>query len=253
MADIVTGTVTGQLDNSALHQDHADIRREASQHSALGTATTLSASGDTRREQAELAAASAYQNATQHGGIVDSVKTAAWANSDRTGTEADRIVAQDTAYFIANQQNDFANATNLAGLKASVDMSFAKTQADVAYAGYQAVAAAQLEGAKTAAAASLGQALLGQQIVADGNSTRALVNELKMDQLNRELIERNAALAECRGDGRYWQGQFGNSQFSQLSNQVNALNSQMTETRQGMVNFGTMAGVGQSSTSNNVR
>jgi hypothetical protein len=71
------------------------------------------------------------------------------------------------------------------------------------------------------------------------------------------LIERNTDLNHCRHD--YWGARDGlfNTQFaalsSQLNSQVNALNSQLAETRQGMVNFGTMAGVGQSSTNNNVR
>lgn len=95
---------------------------------------------------------------------------------------------------------------------------------------------------------------LSDKIDHDGEKTRALINELKYGDLNRELIERNAILAEERF-GRRWyrdQGQF-QSQFAALQQQVQAFNSQLQETRQGMVNFGTMAGVGQTSTSNNVR
>jgi hypothetical protein len=266
MADIVTGTVTGQLDTTGLTQDHADIRRENAQSEAntrrdvafeggQNRATTLSASGDARREQAEIGAAGAYQNATQHGGIVDAVKTSGWANSDRTGTEADRVVGQSTAYFIAQQQNDFSNATAVAALKAGADMQFANTMAAIAAAAQSGQAATALEGAKTAAAAALGQAMIGQQIVADGMSTRALINELKMDTLNRELIERNAALVECRSNGSYWQQAHGQSQFAQLNSQLQAFQSQLQETRQGLVNFGTMSGGAgqQTSTSNNVR
>lgn len=95
---------------------------------------------------------------------------------------------------------------------------------------------------------------LSDKIEADGERTRALINDLKYGDLNRELIERNSLLVEERF-GRRWyrdQGQF-QSQFAALQQQVQAFNSQLQETRQGMVNFGTMAGVGQSSTSNNVR
>ena len=231
MADIVTCTLTGHLDTSQLQQEHADIRREVAQVGADG----------------------AYQNATQHAGIVDAVKTAGWHNSDRTGTEADRIVQQDTAYFIAGQQYAFNNAQAVSALKASTDLQFQSTLNAITTQGALAQAATALEAEKNAAATALAAANLGAQISADGNATRQLINELKMDQLNRELIERNAALVECRGDNRYWQGQFNNAQYSQLVSQVNAMNSQLTETRQGMVNFGTMAGVGQSSTSNSVR
>ncbi len=209
MADIVTGTVTGQVDESALLEQFAETRQEVAEDTCA---------------------------------TIDAVKTAGWANSDRTGDEADRIRAQATAYFIAQQTRA---CNDVAALQAAL--------AGLATSSAVSIEAARAAGDKAASATALAQALTGQQIVADGNATRALINELKMDQLNRELIERNAALVECRHDGRYWQGQFNNSQYSQLVSQVNALNSQMTETRQGMVNFGTMAGVGQSSTSNNVR
>jgi hypothetical protein len=53
--------------------------------------------------------------------------------------------------------------------------------------------------------------------------------------------------------GRYWYGRHGDGQFAAISSQLQAFQSQLQETRQGMVNFGTMAGVGQTSTSNNVR
>jgi hypothetical protein len=253
MADIVTGTTTGQLDTTALMQDHADIRRENAQSEAQVRRDIQSTSGDSRREAAEIGAASAYQNATQHAGIVDQVKSAGWANSDRTGTEADRVVGQGTAYFIAEQQYAFNNATAVAALKAGTDMQFANTLSAINSAAQMGQAATALEGAKSAAAAALGQALIGQQIVADGNNTRALINELKMEQLNRELIERNAALVEARGDCRYWQGGYNQSQFAAVTSQLQAFQSQLSETRQGMVNFGTQSGVGQTATTNSVR
>jgi hypothetical protein len=87
----------------------------------------------------------------------------------------------------------------------------------------------------------------------DGNQTRALINELKNADLNRMLIERNAEIVEERGHGRHWRSHYDQSQWAALNNQLQAFQSQLQETRQGMVNFGTMAGVGQSSTSNNVR
>lgn len=231
MADIVTGTVSGQVDMS-------NVLKEIS---------------DSRREQEVIGAQIRHETAIDNGRAVDAVKTAAWNNSDRTGAEADRVVAQSTAYFIAQQQNDFSAAAALAALKSSTDAGVNATLAAISLAAERSTAAAALEAAKTASTLAIGHAVIGQQIIADGQMTRALINDRQVESLNRELIERNALLVAERDRCGYWQGQFGNSQFSQLSNQVNALNSQMTETRQGMVNFGTMAGVGQSSTSNNVR
>jgi hypothetical protein len=253
MADIVTGTTTGQVDLSNLLQDHADIRRENVQSEAQVRRDVVATSGDVRREQAEIGAASAYQNATQHGSIVDAVKTAGWANSDRTGTEADRITGQDTAYFIAGQQYAFNNATAVAALKAGTDMQFANTLAAINSAALTGQAATALEGAKNASATALGQALVGQQIVADGNATRALLNALNADSLNRQLIERNSEIVAERDRSGFWQGQHNNGQFAAVTSQLNAFQSQLQETRQGMVNFGSMSGVGQTSTSNNVR
>lgn len=264
MADIVTGTVTGQLDNSALHQDHADIRRENAQSEAHVRRDVHATSSDARREAAEIGSDIRRETAKEASDVIDVVKTAGWANADRTGTEADRIVQQDTAYFIAGQQYAFQNAAATAALKASTDLQFASLLNSISTQGALGQAATALEGAKTAAAvalagekqaaaAALAQALIGQQIVQDGASTRALINELKMEQLNRELIERNSALVEARCDARHWQGGYNNSQFAAVTSQLNAFQSQLQEVRQGTVNFGTMSGnAGRNTSTNNI-
>jgi hypothetical protein len=251
MADIVTGTTTGQLDLTAVLQDHADIRREA----ALNTA-------DIRREQEQIGSDIRRETAKEASDVIDATKTAAWANSDRTGTEADRVVAQDTAYFIAAQSQNFSNATALAALTASNNANFNQTLAAIQLAGQQSTAAAALEGAKNAAAtalegakaaaaAALGQAMIGTAIVADGNSTRALINTLKMEELNRVLTERQAEIIEQRGDARYYKDGMNNVQTNALSSQINALHSQFQAATQGTVNFGTMSGSAGTNTSTN--
>jgi hypothetical protein len=109
---------------------------------------------------------------------------------------------------------------------------------------------------------------LADKIVNDGEKTRALMNDLKYHDLNRALVERQTALVNCEQDNRHWghryddarwnqmQGQWG-TQFAAMQSQLQSMsqnfNSQLSEARQGMVNFGTMAGVGQTSTNNNVR
>jgi hypothetical protein len=105
---------------------------------------------------------------------------------------------------------------------------------------------------------------LTDKIVGEGEKTRALMNDMKYHDLNRALVERQTSLVNCEQDNRHWshryddsrwnqsQAQFG-AQFAQLQSMMQNFNSQLNETRQGMVNFGTMAGVGQSSTNNNVR
>ena len=206
----------------ALHMDHGDIRRE----SASGHA-------DIRRDLVK-----------EGSDINANVKAAGWQVSDRVGTEADRIVQQDTAYFIAGQSQQFSNATALAALKASTDANFNQT-----------LAAIQLAGVQNAAATALATANLSTLTAREAADTRTHISALKMIDLNRELQERNQELVECRSDARVWQRGYDQSQFAALSSQVQNLLSQVQETRQGIVNFGSMAGQSgtQTSTSNNVK
>ena len=166
MADIVTGTVTGQVDTSGLVRGQSDIRRE---QEAIGS--------DIRREQSKEASdTNAY------------VRETGWKVNDNVTASTDRVVAQDTAYFIAGQSQNFSNATALAALKASTDASFAQTLAAIQLSSSQTTAAAQLAGEKTASAAALGQALIGQQIVQDGMMTRALINQQTIDELRFKAL-----------------------------------------------------------------
>ena len=219
MADIVTGTVSGQLDISQLLMSQADLRREQESIGADIRREAASEAGDIRRETAKEA-----------------------SDSRLSGVDnTDRIVAQDTAYFIAGQSQNFSNATSLAALKAGQDAQFAQTLAAIQLAATQTAAAATLAGSKAESASALGQALIGQQIGQDGNTTRALINQQKIDDLNRSLIERNAQLVETFSDRR----------FSDLSNQINALHSQFQAAANKTVNFGTM-GANTTASTNNV-
>ena len=94
---------------------------------------------------------------------------------------------------------------------------------------------------------------LSDKIDAGNQITQNLIRQLNDDSLNRQLVERNTELVGALEGGRYWYGRHGDGQFAAISSQLQAFQSQLQATRQGMVNFGTMAGVGQTSTSNNVR
>ncbi len=240
MADIVTGTVTGQVDVSQLLMGQSDIRRE----------------------QASDAAISQIENLKGFDRVNSDTLKSAWANTDATKDArhdvADRISATaaadsatQAAYFIAQQKNAMdaaavaatTAATNEAGtlaLQNAIAASGAQVAAANALAAATNAAAIQLDAAKTAAAVALSQAHLGFAVVTDGNATRALINTLKMDELNRLLTERNSAILESRGDSRL----FG------LSNQINALHSQFQAAAQGTVNFGTMGNNTPTSTNN---
>jgi hypothetical protein len=147
MSDIVTGTVTGQVDLSQVLRGQADIRREVGQDS-----------GDIRREQAKEASDTRTE-------VVSNV---------------DRALAQDTAYFIAGQSQSFSNATALAALTATTNSNFNQT-----------LAAIQLAASQASAATQLGQAMIGQQIVADGNATRALINAQTIDELRFKNLKQD--------------------------------------------------------------
>jgi hypothetical protein len=94
---------------------------------------------------------------------------------------------------------------------------------------------------------------LSDKIDGQAERTRELINGLNDSSQNRMLIERNAELVAELQWGRHWRHGWDQSNYQAVSNRLNSLDSQFAETRQGMVNFGTMAGVGQTSTSNNVK
>ena len=133
-------------------------------------------------------------------------------------------------------------------------------RAQVTAVGYQVrdgfVAAAkdaEINALKTQVELAKQSTYLSDKIDEGNDRTRALINDLRDRELNRYLIERNAELVEEREGRRHWRGAYDQGQWQALNNQLQAFQSQLQETRQGMVNFGTMAGVGQTSTSNNVR
>jgi len=158
MADIVTGTVSGQVDVTQLLMGQADIRREQAVESAVVSAN---------------------------------VKESGWQNLNKTAEVSDRITDQDTAYFIAGQAVNFQNATALAALTASSNANFNQTLAAIQLAATQTAAAATLAGSQAASASALAAAQTQALVVADGNSTRALINSQTIDELRfREIGHR---------------------------------------------------------------
>ncbi len=264
---------------AALSAQHSDIRREGSvergeirydvaTRSADNRYANAVGQADIRREQAlgfgdVKYGIAEHSEATNRDILVTGHNTAV-----KVDEAADKIQQRATDYYIAGQARDFDNSRDLAALRAQTDMAAQRLSSEILLATEKTATAAALESARLGAAVALGQSQISKeiaeskyetskQIAYENEKTRDLINSLKNDELNRLLIERNTDLNGCRQD--YWGVRDGlfNNQFAALSSQVNsqlnALNSQIAETRQGMVNFGTMAGVGQSSTSNAVR
>lgn len=253
---------------SALAAQHSDIRREGSvergeirydvaTRSSDVRQAVLTGDSDIRREQAVGFGETKYAIAASSEDTNRDILQTGANTAVKVDEAADKIQQRAADFFIAEQARDFDMGRDLSDLKSTVLMANQKTAGDIALAAERAVGATVLAQAQTGKEILESKYDLARQIGIENEKTRDLINALKNDELNRLLIERNTDLSGCRSD--YWGARDGlfNSQFAALSSQVNsqtnALNSQLAETRQGMVNFGTMRGVGQDSTSNAVR
>jgi hypothetical protein len=184
----------------------------------------------------------------------------AWENSTATKDARydvnSRIAeAKDTL----SAQVDAIDDTLTAAL-AQVSRDVTDNRAQIAAIGYQvrdgfATAAkdAEINGLKTQIELAKQSTYLSDKIDAGNSKTQDLINELRDRELNRHLIERNTELVAALDDGRRWRGRADDGQFQLLASQLQAFQSQLQDTKQSMVNFGTMAGSGQTSTSNAVR
>ena len=168
------------------------------------------------------------------GDIKDSRFDIATRISESTAATANQLIAlqRDTsdlrAQLVSTQQQMVAG---FAGVAKDTEISTLKTQVEMAKQ----------------------STYLSDKIDGQAEKTRELINSLKEADLNRMLIERNAEIVEERGERRHWRYHADQGQWATLQSQIQNLNSQLGEAKSSMVNFGLMAGVGQSATSNNVR
>ena len=219
---------------------------------------------DIRREQAVGFDSVKYAVATGNDVLNREILTSAHGTSVKVDEAADKIQQRAADFYIASQARDFDNSRDISALRAQQDMAAQKLSTEILLSTEKAATATALESAKVAAAVALGQSQISKEIAQskydlareisnEGDATRALIQSLKNDELNRLLIERNTDVNHFRNG--YWEalGAANNAQFASVASQLNAFQSQLQETRQGMVNFGTMAGVGQSSANNAVR
>jgi hypothetical protein len=235
-----------EVDTAMLAGQHADIRRET----AVGF-------GDIR-----------YNIASEHCKTNDVVRQEGQENVMATKDARHDILnnlypaidtAKDTLVEKVNTEAD-RTADRIMELRGLVGQRFHEVTHDIATVlqGQATLAKdVELNQLKGVIEGQKNTQYLADKIGLENEKTRNLINDLKYHDLNRGLVERNTALVECEADRRYWRHNADQSQFAgqwaQLQSQIQAFQSQLQETRQGMVNFGTMAGVGQTSTSNNVR
>jgi len=227
-----------EVDTLMLSREHSDIRREGAEHTNEIVKEGIKGDFNTR------------------GDIKDSRYDVVNTVGSSTDRIVDRIVEHDAK--VAARFFDIGRDTQ--DLRAQV---ISAQQAMVA--GFLGVTKdTEINALKTQIELSKQTTYLSDKIDGQAEKTRELINDLKYHDLNRGLVERNTELVNSEQDRRRhydrWldgrfdmnQAQFA-GQWAQLQSQIQAFQSQLQETRQGMVNFGTMAGVGQSSTSNNVR
>lgn len=219
---------------------------------------------DIRREQAEQASTIRREAAEHTNEIVKEdikgdfairgdIKDARYDVSERVGNQGDRVVDRLTEHDAKVGDRFFDVGRDTQDIRAQV---ISAQQAMVA--GFLGASKdAEINALKTQIEISKQTTYLSDKIDGQAEKTRELINSLKEADLNRMLVERNAEIVESACERRHWRyhaDQYQNqSQWAALQNQLQAFQSQLQETRQGMVNFGTMAGVGQTSTSNNVR
>jgi len=226
MADPVT-----LADIAALSMGHSDIRRE----SAANTN--------------EIIKEGLKESFNIRGDVKDSRFDTASRINEATNSLSQQVDAIDdtlTAQLFTISRESADNRAQITALGFQVRDGFVAATKD-----------AEINALKTQIEVAKQTTYLSDKIDGQAEKTRELINDHKYNDLNRSLVERNAELVEERhahhhwrhhADHNQWQGQ-----WASLNSQLQAFQSQLQETRQGMVNFGTMAGVGQSSTSNNVR
>jgi hypothetical protein len=257
------GSLIGQ-EACGINKHLGDARRETERgfsdtRYSLGRDINTS-SADIRREQAAGFGDTRYSVATEHCKTNDVVrqegqenvmatKDARYDVATRVGDQADRIVDRVQEHDGKVSDRFFAVSRDLADIR--------QGQATLAKE-------VELNNLKSQLEAQKNTQYLSDKIAVDGDKTRTLINDLKYHDLSRGLVERNTELVNCEQERRHYRDRWDDARFNQiqagfqgqwaqLQSQIQAFQSQLQETRQGMVNFGTMAGVGQTSTSNNVR
>jgi len=269
-----------EVDTVTLSAEHGAIRHDIAVESArLGAHIGTEAcgirvgQGDIRRETAVGFGDTRYNIATNAGDIRREVDNEHCKTNDVVRQEGQESVmaTKDARYDISDRITNSADRVSdrMMELRGLVGQRFHEVSHDLATVKQgQATLAkdVELHSLKSQIEAQKNTQYLSDKINADGEKTRSLINDLKFHDLSRNLVERNTEIVNCKQDrDRYhdrwhdsrWdqiQSQYA-GQWAQLQNQVQAFQSQLQETRQGLVNFGTMAGNAgqQSSTSNNVR
>lgn len=232
-----------------LYLDHAAIRRDV----AVGTTEVLKESLKTEANIIRDANLSAYNT---RGDIKDSrfdVAERINSSSSELSRQVDAIDDTLSAQLVTISRESADNRAQILALGFQVRDGNTALTKDV-----------ELNSLKGMLDAQKNTTYLSDKISLDGEKTRALISDLQFNDLNRSLVERGAALVALESDNRHWGHRlddvrwaghrdiFG-AQVAQLSSMMQNVNSQISETKQGMVNFGRMSDVSQGASANTVR
>ena len=235
-------------------------KKEEIQMADVDTQLLAGQHSDIRREQTEHYAATQLENMKGFDRVNADVLKTGWENTNSVKDarfDINSRIASGTAENLAATGNAKDVVTDRLW---SLNRDIMDTRTQVAGLGYQvrdgftaAAKDAEINALKTQVALAQQSTYLSDRADDNYKNLTSLVTRINDDTLNRQLVERAAEIVEERGHARHWRGHYDQAQFASLTSQLQAFQSQLAETRQGMVNFGTMAGVGQTSTANNVR
>jgi hypothetical protein len=255
----------------AITKHIGDMRQEDAENFGHTRRDIQGTSADIRREQAVGFGDTRYNIAERTGDIRREVAQGFDKTGDTIMQEGQEgiMATKDARYDLSSRITNSTDRVSdrvmeLRGLVGERFYTVGRDLADLRQGQATLSKDVELNALKTQLDAAKNTQYLADKIAVDGDKTRSLINDLKYHDLNRGLVERNTEIVNCEQDRRHYRDRWQDSrwdqvqtqfagQWAQLQNQVQAFQSQLQETRQGMVNFGTMAGVGQTSTSNNVR
>ncbi len=249
MADVVYSTDPLM----GLYQDHSDIRREAAEHNNEAIKETIKTEAHILQDAGKNTNEIVREGLKESFNIRGDVKDSRYDIASRLATTEQNLSQQVDAIDDTLTDKLFTISRDSIDLRAQVTgLGFQVRDGNVALS-----KDIELNSLKGMLENQKNTQFLSDKIAADGEKTRNLINDLKYHDLNRGLVERNAELVEAIAERRHWrhhadQNQWA-GQFAALQSQMQNFNSQLSDTRQGMINFGSMFGVGQSSTSNNVK
>ena len=170
------------------------------------------------------------------------INSTAGANSQDLSRQVDAIDDTITAQLVTLSRDTQDARAQLTAVGYQVRDGFAAAAKD-----------SEINALKTQVELAKQSTYLSDKIDAGNAATRELIQRLRDDDLNRALVERNTELVAALDDGRRWRGRWDDGQYQALMSQLSQFQSQLTTSKQDMINFGLMAGVGQSSTNNQVR